>query len=182
MGTRHLAAIVVCLTSCTMLTPAIAQPAGERPPPGCAQWNANLPPQWARWAENGTALTAASAPKDAVKAAVAVGLKYSVTLVPAKNVRMAVETSDAEAPVKAHKGILSLRVPTDGNYWIAANEGIWIDVVAQGSIVTSSDHGPGPNCASVRKAVQFPLKAGEAFIQLSDNSGPKVDIMVVRVP
>jgi len=34
----------------------------------------------------------------------------------------------------------------------------------------------------VRKAVQFLLKAGDVSIQLSDNSGPKVDILVTRVP
>ena len=179
MSTRHIA---IMLAACAMITPAIAQPAGERPPPGCAQWNANLPPQWMPWADSGTALAAARAPADATKSAMTVGRKYSVTLAPAKTVRMAVETSDAEAPANAHKGILSLRIPADGYYWVAASKGVWIDVVSQGAIVTSSDHGPGPDCASVRKSVQFPLKAGEAFLQLSDNSDPSVDILVVRVP
>jgi len=179
---KRITAIAVGLIVCATVTSVVAQPAGERPPPGCAAWNVNLPVQWAGWAESVTPLKAATAPADAGKAALAVGKRYSITLAPAKGVRMAVETSDAEAPPNAQKGILSLRIPADGDYWIGSTQGLWIDVVSQGTIVTSTDHGPGPNCASVRKSVQFPLKAGEAFIQLSDNNGPNADIIVVRQP
>jgi hypothetical protein len=95
---------------------------------------------------------------------------------------MAVETPDVDPPKNAHQGILSLHVPADGNYWIASSSGLWIDVVASGVVLESTDHGPGPQCASIRKAVQFLLRAGDVLIQLSDNSGPKVDILVTRIP
>jgi hypothetical protein len=78
--------------------------------------------------------------------------------------------------------MLSFRVPADGYYWIASSEGLWIDVVQSGAIQDSTDHGPGPHCASVRKAVQFMLKTGDALLQVSDNMGPKVELMIVRQP
>jgi hypothetical protein len=161
---------------------AEAQPKGAEPPPGCKAWDSDLPAPWMGWAQAPVPLTAGSAPATAAKALVPVGRKVSVALAPDKTVRMAVDTPDADPPPNAHKGILSLHVPADGFYWVALSEGLWVDVVAGGAIVESSDHGPGPQCASVRKAVQFRLKAGDAFIQLSDNNGPKVDLMVVRQP
>jgi hypothetical protein len=159
-----------------------AQPKGQEPPSGCKAWDTGLPAAWAPWAETVMPVTAASAPVNASKAAVFVGRKVSVTLEPAKSVRMAVETPETDAPANAHKGILSLAVQAYGYYWIASSEGLWIDVVANGAIIMSTDHGPGPHCASIRKAVQFMLKAGDAFIQLSDNRGPKVDLLALRQP
>lgn len=161
---------------------AVAQSKGAEPPPGCKAWDADLPAAWMGWAQAATPVAAAGTPTNAAKANLFVGRKVSVTLAPAKTVHMAVETPDADPPPNAHEGILSFHVPADGVYWVALSEGLWVDVVAGGAIVESSDHGPGPHCASVRKAVQFMLKAGDAFIQLSDNNGPKVDLMVVRQP
>lgn len=165
-----------------IFAPVQGQPAGQEPPPGCKAWDTDLPPAWMGWAQMPQPVTAASTAANAGKAIAPVARKISVTLAPAKTVHMAVETPDADPPANAHKGILALHVPADGTYWIALSEGLWVDVVAGGAILESSDHGPGPHCASVRKAVQFMLKTGDAFIQLSDNTGPKVDLMVVRQP
>jgi hypothetical protein len=172
--------IADALIAGVMSVSALAQPNGAEPPPGCKAWDSDLPAAWAPWAQAAVPVTAGVVPANAATALAPVGRKVSITLAPAKTVRMAVETPDADPPPNAHKGILALHVPADGVYWVALSESLWVDVVASDKIVESSDHGPGPHCASVRKAVQFPLKAGDAFIQLSDNNGPKVDLMVVR--
>lgn len=160
---------------------ASAQPA-DRPPPGCKAWNADLPPVWMPWAETPSALKAAASRADLAQAGIASGKKFSLTLAPSKAVRMIVETPDIDPPADAHGGMLSLRVPSDGYYWVAVSQGLWIDVVANGVVLESTDHGPGPNCASIGKTVQFQLKAGDAIIQLSDNKGAHVDLMVTRQP
>jgi hypothetical protein len=165
-----------------MIASAQAQPQGAEPPPGCKAWDADLPSAWAPWAQPALPVTAAAMPANAVNAVAPVGRKIAVTLAPASAVHMAVETPDADPPQNAHKGMLALHVPAPGNYWIALSQGLWIDVVAGGAIVQSIDHGPGPHCASVRKAVAFALNTGDAFIQLSDNNGPNVDLMVVLQP
>ena len=182
MRAKSVIAIAALLIAASAMN-AIASAQGvDRPPPGCAAWNANLPPAWAGWGENPRAIVAANTPAALASVEISVGKKVSVTLAPAKAVKLSVETPDAAPPKDAHKGMLSLRVPADGYYWVASSEGLWIDVVQSGKIVDSTDHGPGPDCASIAKSVQFPLKAGEVQIQLSDNRGAKVDIMVARQP
>jgi len=176
--TMRIFAMVLLAASCIAVSSVSAQPGRSAPPPGCSAWDAGLPPQWAPWAEKGAAITAASTPADAARAALVVGKKYSVTLKAAKDVRMAVETPDVDPPPNAHKGLLSVRVPSDGLYWVAVTSGLWIDIVEGGAVLESTDHGPGPQCASIAKSVQFMLKAGNATIQLSDNRGSAVDLMV----
>lgn len=182
MNVNRVIGIVLLLSAASAVNAISWAQEVDRPPPGCAAWNANLPPAWAGWGENASAIAAANSSATLAKAAVAVGKKVSVTLAPASSVKLSVETPDAAPPKDAHKGMLSLRVPVDGYYWVASSEGLWIDVVQGGKILESTDHGPGPDCASIAKSVQFPLKAGEAQIQLSDNRGAKVDIMVARQP
>src|SRR5262245_12986263 len=113
IGKRSLGTVLVA-TSCILSFAVSAQPGRSAPPPGCSAWDAGLPAQWAPWADKGAPITAANAPADASRVAIAVGKKYSVTLVPAKSVHMAVETPDADPPPNAHKGILSIRIPSDG--------------------------------------------------------------------
>ena len=175
---KRILATVLLAASCIVVSSVSAQPGRSAPPPGCRAWDADLPSQWAPWADKGAAIKAASTPADAARATLVVGKKYSVTLAPAKDVRMAVETPDADPPPNAHKGLLSVRVPSEGLYWVAVTSGLWIDIVEGSAVLESTDHGPGPQCASIAKSVQFMLKAGNATIQLSDNRGAAVDLMV----
>jgi hypothetical protein len=176
------AALVACVLACFSNASAWAQPEGQNPPPGCRAWNADLPKEWQPWAAMPVPVTAAASPDRLAQAIVRVGRKASVTLAPAKSVHMRVETPDIDPPADAHDGMLSLHVPEDGYYWIAVSSGLWIDVVAAGAILDSTDHGPGPHCASISKSVQFMLKAGDVQIQLSDNRGPHVDLLVTSAP
>jgi hypothetical protein len=178
MLARRIVAMVLLAASCAAVSSVVAQPGRQGPPPGCRAWDADLPPQWAPWAESGIPITAAASPADAARAAIAVSKKYSVTLAPAHTVRMTVETPDIDPPPNAHKGLLSVQVPSDGLYWVGVTAGLWIDIIERGTILESTDHGPGPQCASIAKSVQFMLKAGNATIQLSDNRGSTVDLML----
>ena len=65
---------------------------------------------------------------------------------------------------------------------LMAKEGSGVDIVSGGAIQDSTDHGPGPHCASVAKSVQFKLKAGVITLQLSDNRGAHVDVLVAHQP
>src|SRR5215510_15149373 len=133
---RSLGAALVA-ASCVLSLAVSAQPGRSAPPPGCRAWDADLPAQWAPWAEKGVAIKAASTPADASRAALVVGKKYSVTLAEAKAVHMAVETPDVDPPPNAHKGLLSVRVPSDGLYWVGVTSGLWMDIVEGGAILES---------------------------------------------
>lgn len=170
------------ITAVTLISSAYGQRETQSPPPECPAWNANLPKECEPWADKPVSVTAAATPREITSAAVSVGQKVSLTLRPAKTVRMGIETPGIDPPADAHGGILSLRIPKDGKYWIAVSNGLWIDVVMDGKIGDSSDHGPGAHCASIGKTVQYPLKAGDIKIQLSDNRGAHVDRLVTQAP
>jgi hypothetical protein len=170
------------ISAVALISSVYGQHEAQSPPPGCSAWNANLPKEWQPWGDKPIAVTAAATTREVASAAVSVGQKVSLTLQPAKTVRLEIETPDIDPPADAHGGILSLHVPKDGYYWIAVSNGLWIDVVMDGKIVDSTDHGPGPHCASIGKSVQFPLKAGDVKIQLSDNRGVHVDLLVTQAP
>ncbi len=174
-----------CAIAAIVFAPAAAAAAEHKddsPPPGCTAWNTGLAPEWMPWAAEARAAQAAASPAGLTAASVTVARKFAVTLLPAKSVHMVVESPDIDPPKDAHGGMLALEVPADGYYWIAVDNGLWIDVVQAGVIQMSSAHGPGPHCADVGKTVQFMLKQGAATIQLSDNEGAKVVMMVVRQP
>ena len=55
-------------------------------------------------------------------------------------------------------------MPEDKTYRVVTDEGMRIDVVADGKLVESTAFGRGPHCSG--KFVDFPLHAGEAMLQL----------------
>ena len=136
------------------------------------------PEPWRVWDETPVAVIAAVSPTAAAN--IAQGKKAAVTLAPAQTVRMAVTVPVANPPPDAHGGMLSFHVPEDGNYWVSVSTGLWLDVVQGREILMQLDELPGPRCSGINKSLEYKLKAGEARIQLSDNPGARVDLLVVR--
>ena len=93
---------------------------------------------------------------------------------------MAVTAPDTNPPPDPYSGMLSFQVPQDGIYWVSVSTGLWVDVVQDAKILMEADERPGPRCSNINKSLQYRLRAGEARIQLSDNRGPRVDLLVVR--
>jgi len=79
-----------------------------------------------------------------------------------------------------YSGMVSFTVPIAGTYRIASVEGMWLDVVQNGALVTSTAFGRGPECMG--KRVDFPLEAGDAVLQLSGGPYEVVDILIAKVP
>ena len=165
---------------CVLHAQASAQVEPTNRPPGCRGSNADIPEPWHVWSGTRIAVTAAISP--AVEAKIAAGTKAAVTLAPAAAVRMAVTMPDTNPPPDAHSGMLSFQVPNDGIYWVSVSTGLWVDVVQGGKIVMEADERPGPRCSNINKSLEYRLRAGEARIQLSDNRGARVDLLVVRQP
>ncbi|MDA5193443.1 hypothetical protein [Govanella unica] len=86
-----------------------------------------------------------------------------------------------EAADKTHAGTFSLDVPADGIYMISASKPIWIDVIQKGVTLRVVKHGHDyAPCTSIRKTVEFPLKAGLATLNLSKSFTAAVDFLIVR--
>jgi hypothetical protein len=62
----------------------------------------------------------------------------------------------------------------------SVSTGLWLDVVQGKEVLTQLQELPGPRCSGINKSLEYKLKAGDARIQLSDNPGARVDVLVVR--
>jgi len=101
-----------------------------------------------------------------------------VTLVTGASARLAVPPGGAEQPKQyVYVGIAAFQVPEDRTYRVVTDEGMRIDVVADGKLVEASAFGRGPNCSG--KFVDFSLHAGEAMLQLVGAPYETVTVLIL---
>lgn len=129
----------------------------------CTAMDVNLPASLAAWTTPGP-----GNPMDVTK---------PITLVP-------MAQSDVPGlPATTKPGNAALMpfvVEKAGSYGIAVDQGAWIDVVPDGGApLTSTKHGHGPDCSTIRKVVRFDLKPGGYTIYLSGLSDKNVRVMLV---
>ena len=80
-----------------------------------------------------------------------------------------------------YAGLASLAVKTTGLYRIALDQPLWIDVVANGSLVLAKDFQGRRGCNSPHKIVEFELPAGIPLtLQFSGGSTSMVKVVVTR--
>ncbi|PZU45344.1 MAG: hypothetical protein DI568_13930 [Sphingomonas sp.] len=141
--------------------------------------DANLPPAFAAWGQPAAAVTAGASGKAATR--IEPNKAAEVTLLPAITPVLAPE--QARTPANAHAGLLKVRIPTAGNWRVAISNPAWLDVIgADGKAVKSVAHGHMAPCTTLKKAVEFPLSAGDYLIQLSGNPGSSVKLLVSPKP
>ena len=61
-----------------------------------------------------------------------------------------------------------------GTYQITLSDDAWIDVLQDGHTVRSSAFSGSKDCPNVRKSVRFPLKPGDATVQISGSSADSI--------
>lgn len=76
----------------------------------------------------------------------------------------------------------ALLITEAGRYGVAADDKVWIDVVADSRAIVSVDHGHGPACSGIRKIVWFDLAVGNYQLTLSKAANVSVRLLVVRAP
>lgn len=79
-----------------------------------------------------------------------------------------------------YAGIIGFHVPSDGTYRVVTDEGMRIDVVANGRLVDSTAFGRGPHCSG--KFVDFPLHMGDATLQLVGAPYQTVTVLILPRP
>lgn len=86
-------------------------------------------------------------------------------------------------PPSGYAGLATLRVDTPGRYRVALNQPFWIDVVADGVSIPSSDFEGRHGCAAPHKIVEFMLPANtQLTLQLSGGIAPTLRLSVTRAP
>lgn len=110
----------------------------------------------------------------------ALGKRAEVALKPTAEVRYA--TPPAKAPAAGTSGgIVSFAVAKAGTYRVALGAGAWIDVVQNGQVVASTDHGHIDDCSGLKKRVDFMLQPGSVTLQIAGNAGPSIAVLVTPV-
>ena len=140
-----------------------------------------LPTELAGWATP-VARSAASNVSALPNAALVIGQAASVTLAPTPSVAYPLRPEKPGGSV-SFGGMLQVVVTTRGTYRVALGSPAWIDLVtAGGAVVVSTAHRHGPTCTGVRKMVDFVLEPGTYTLQISANSSPDSNVLVVLLP
>jgi hypothetical protein len=84
---------------------------------------------------------------------------------------------------KTYAGLASLTVETGGIYRIALDQAVWVDVIANDSLVQAKDFQGRPGCNAPHKMVEFLLPAGKPMtLQFSGSRVSTVKVTVTRSP
>jgi hypothetical protein len=106
---------------------------------------------------------------------------YELQLNPLAQVQFVVPPGKSKGGSGPYAGLARVHVPTSGTWRIALDEPVWIDVVAAGQAIPSSDYQGRPDCHAPHKIVQFPLPANqELVIQLSGTAQAQVHLTITR--
>lgn len=75
---------------------------------------------------------------------------------------------------------LRWHVSEEGDYWLAADSGAWIDVVDGGRALEPLTFNHGLRCAGIHKALKFHLRAGDYLLRVGSDETPGVKIAAGR--
>ncbi|MFZ0007933.1 MAG: hypothetical protein WAK94_06830 [Steroidobacteraceae bacterium] len=86
-------------------------------------------------------------------------------------------------PAAGYAGLVTLEVDAAGLYRVALDQAFWIDVVAKGVSIQSSDFEGRRGCAAPHKIVEFMLPANTPLtLQFSGGITPTLTLAVTRAP
>jgi len=106
------------------------------------------------------------------------GKPNKIALVTRDSAHFPAAPGGAEQPKQyMYAGLIGFHVPKDGTYRVVTDEGMRIDVVADGKLVDSTAFGRGPHCSG--KFVDFPLHAGDATLQLVGAPYESVTVLIL---
>jgi hypothetical protein len=159
--------------------PAMAQMPATEPAasPVCTASGA-LPAELAGWASPSPLVASSAEP---VKAPLTLGRAVTAALLPTPKVRYPLRPEKPGGSV-SYGGLFTFTVAAPGRYRVALGSGAWIDVVKDGTAMTSVAHGHGPDCTDVHKMVDFDLQPGRYLLQVAGNGTATLPLMVVKLP
>ena len=107
---------------------------------------------------------------------------YQLALAPQSSVNFSVRQGK-KTDDNAHAGLAILRISAAGNYRVAVDLPVWIDVITTDAVVQPTDFQGQHDCAAPRKIVEFPLRGTKPFLlQLSGAAIGQLLITVTPAP
>jgi hypothetical protein len=146
----------------------------------CAGFSGNVTPERALFA---VAAQPAAAARDVASAPLLLpGRLYQLQLTPQGQVSMRLAPGRKTQVDGAFAGLARLQLLQAGSYRVSMDQGAWIDVVADGQMINSSNFQGRPGCTAPHKIVQFLLPAGhELLLQFSAATAPVLRVAITPV-
>jgi hypothetical protein len=106
---------------------------------------------------------------------------YDLQLTPQDQVAFVRSPGKKKPADGAFAGIARLRLDSAGNYRISVDQPFWIDVIAAGQVLASSDFQGRAGCQAPHKIVLYSLPGGqELLLQVSGTASPRARLTVTR--
>ncbi|HEX4051411.1 MAG TPA: hypothetical protein VHY19_11090 [Steroidobacteraceae bacterium] len=107
---------------------------------------------------------------------------YQVQLAPQPQVKFVTPPGKVMLTDGAYGGMVKFRVPHSGSYRVSLDAPFWIDVVADGKLLSTQDFS-GSRCAGPHKMVVFDMPAGqELWLQISGARRAQAQVSVTEAP
>ncbi len=147
---------------------------------GCIDFKWDVSKERALFAETPAKVTAGKDPRSAP--VIVPNCLYRLRLMAQDTVAFSV-TNPAKkaASTPAYAGLATLKVPVAGSYRIAVDLPLWIDVVANGTLVPPADFQGQHGCNAPHKIVEFDLAGAQPFVLQFGNAG-KDDVLLTVTP
>ncbi len=114
---------------------------------------------------------------------VELGQLYQLTLAEQPQVIFAATPGKKMLADGASAGLVRFKPSAAGAYRVSLSRGIWIDVIADGKAIASTDFGGAPGCETPRKVVLYQLPANtELLLQFSGAADADVRVAITAVP
>jgi hypothetical protein len=108
---------------------------------------------------------------------------YELQLLPQTDVTFDVEPGRNTAKDGSYAGLAELRLAEPGNYRVAVDAPLWIDVAGDGKLATATDFQGQQSCDGPHKIVEFELTGARRFLlQISGSAKAAVRLTVTRAP
>jgi hypothetical protein len=166
--------------------PSEGKASGMPSPMACPSDPMDLPPELAAWTTR-KHLLAARDTRSLSGARIDPGKAIEGGLRPTSEMRYAQRPEKPGGSV-SFGGLYTFSVADAGSYRVALGAAAWVDVVkagakaGNGSVMTSTAHGHGPDCSGIRKMVDFTLQPGTYLLQISGNAMDRLPLLVTRLP
>jgi hypothetical protein len=108
---------------------------------------------------------------------------YTLRLAAQEQVAFAVAPAKKPSASPANAGLATLKIAAPGSYRVSVDLPIWIDVVAQATLVAAKDYQGQHACSAPHKIVEFELAGTQPYIlQFSNAAADSITLTVTPSP
>lgn len=106
---------------------------------------------------------------------------YQIKLLPQDQVVLAAAPGKAP-PASAKAGILTFKLAASGSYRVALDMPVWVDIVANGSLVRAKDFQGQHACVAPHKILEFDLIGSRPFFLQLSGAADSVNLTITAAP